>query len=357
MTTSRTSTPPTIPSPASAAEAPVTVADVTPRVLGLVAGYVGHRTVSTGLRSGLIGRLAEQPGSTADDLADALDLDPFYVAVWCRAALGAGIAERDGAGFRLGDHVATLLLDSSSPAFVGGVFGVLEAPEVFGRFEASLASGERMWWEDTSPEWIAAVAGTGSPFYTRLVPGGLERVPGLAERLAAGCTVVDTACGSGLGVLRLATTYPRCTVIGVDGDAHSIDRARERVADAGLADRVSLVHSALEDMVLDDPATLVVNNISMHECRDIDRVTANVLAVLEPGGWFVVSDFPFPDTDEGLRSVPGRIMSGIQFFEAQIDDQLLPRAAYDELLTRHGFTDLGTASLTPMHALTWGRRP
>jgi hypothetical protein len=59
----------------------------------------------------------------------------------------------------------------------------------------------------------------------------------------------------------------------------------------------------------------------------------------------------------GLRSVPGRIMGGIQFFEAQIDDQLLPRAYYDGLLTRHQFTDLGSASLTPMHALTWGRRP
>jgi SAM-dependent methyltransferase len=308
-----------------------------------------------GLRTGLLERVAASPG-TADDLADALGLDPFYVAVWCRAALGAGILERDGAGFRLREHMGTLLLDTSSPAYAGGVFGVLEAPEVFGRFEASLSSGERMWWEDTSPEWIAAVTGTGTPFYTRLVPGGLEKVPGLTERLAAGCAVVDTACGAGVGAVRLATTYPRCTVTGVDGDAHSVGLARERVAAAGLADRVSLVHSALEDMVLDEPATLVVNNISMHECRDIDRVTDNVHAALEPGGWFVVSDFPFPDSDEGLRSVPGRIMGGIQFFEAQIDDQLLPRAAYDELLTRHGFTDLGTASLTPMHALTWGRR-
>ena len=95
----------------------------------------------------------------------------------------------------------------------------------------------------------------------------------------------------------------------------------------------------------------------MHECRDIDLVAGNVLAALEPGGWFVISDFPFPDTEEGLRSVPGRVMGAIQFFEAQIDDQLLPRAWYDDLLARHGFTDLGSASLTPMHALTWGRRP
>ena len=334
-----------------------TLAEAAPKVLGLIAGYVGHRTVAIGLRSGLIAALAERPGCTADDLAEVRGLDPFYVSVWCRAALAAGILDRDGAGFVLADHMATLLLDATSPAFAGGVFGVLEATEVFPRFEDVLASGRRMWWDDTSPEWIAAVAGTGTPFYTRLVPGGLAQVPGLDDVLAAGCRVVDTACGSGLGLLRLAASYPRCTIVGVDGDRHSIDLARRRVEEAGLGDRVELICSALEDLELDEPATVVVNNISMHECRDIDRVTANVREALEPGGWFVISDFSFPDTDEGLRSVPGRIMTGIQFFEAQIDDQLLPRSVYDDLLARHGFTELGSAQLNPMHALTWGRRP
>ncbi len=100
----------------------------------------------------------------------------------------------------------------------------------------------------------------------------------------------------------------------------------------------------------------MLNNISMHECRDIDRVTENVREMLEPGGWFVISDPPFPETDADLASPPGRVMSGIQLFEAQIDDQLLPRSAYDDLLTRHGFTELGSLELTPMHAITWGRR-
>jgi SAM-dependent methyltransferase len=350
-----TLTTPTIPTQAD--DAGPTLAETAPKVLSLLAGYVGHRTVSLGLRTGLVRTLADRPGSTADDLADAAGLDSFYVSVWCRAALAAGVTERAGSGYRLGDHMATLLLDTTSPAYAGGVFGVLESAEVFGRFEEAFASGERMWWDDTSPEWIAAVTGTGTPFYTRLIPGGLDRVPGVAEALAEGCRVVDTACGTGIGLVRLATTYPNCTIVGVDGDQHSIDRAQARLAEAGLADRVELVCSALEDMELDVPGRVVVNNISMHECRDIDRVTENVRAALEPGGWFVISDFPFPDTDEALRSVPGRIMTGIQFFEAQIDDQLLPRAAYDDLLTRHGFTELGSVQLTPMHALTHGRRP
>jgi SAM-dependent methyltransferase len=350
----------TLTAPATAATDAVTgpsLAETAPVVLSLVAGYVGHRTVAIGLRRGLIRHLADHPGTTADGLAEALDLDPFYVSVWCRAAVAARILDRDGGGFRTAPHIATLLLDSGSPAYAGGLFPIFEQPELIGRFEATLGSGERMWWDDTSPEWITAVADTGTPFYTRLVPGGLERVPGLAERLTAGCLVVDSACGSGIGVLRLAARYPNCRVVGVDGDGHTVEAARARVAEAGLSGRVEIVHSALEDLTADEPATLVVNNISMHECRDIDRVTGNVRAALEPGGWFVISDFPFPDTDEALRTVPGVIMSGIQFFEAQIDDQLLPRAAYDELLTRHGFTDLGSAQLAPVHALTWGRRP
>lgn len=332
-----------------------TVAEQAPVLLAQVAGYAGHRTISIGLRSGLLQALDTRPGATAEDLADTLGFDHFYVSVWCRSALAAGVLDRRGDGYQLAAHMGTLLLDRQSPAYVGGVFLVCEAPEMFGRFEQNLATGERMWWADTSPEWIAGVAGTGTPFYSRLVPGGLDQVPGLADRLRAGCRIVDTACGAGVGVIRLATTYPRCEVVGVDGDAHSIDQAKDRVAEAGLGDRVRLVCSPLEDMAMDVQATVVVNNISMHECRDIDRVTANVKATLERGGWFVISDFPFPDSDDALRTVPGRIMCAIQFFEAQIDDQLLPRVAYDELLTRHGFSDLGSVQLTPMHALTYGR--
>lgn len=324
-------------------------------LLGHIAGYSAHRTIAMGLRQGLIDRFAQAPGSSAAGAARVLGFDEEYVAVWCRSALAAGVLARTDEGYAVEPHVATLLLDRSSPAFVGGVFLVTESEEMFPRFEATLRSGRRMWWRDTSPEWIDEVAGTGTPFYTRLVPAGLARVPGLQAELERGCRVVDTACGAGVGVVKLARAYPRCTVLGVDGDPHSIELARDRVAEAGLADRVELLCRPLEQLALPTPARVIINNISMHECRDIDLVAENVRRSLEPGGWFVISDFPFPDTDTGLRTAPGRIMCAIQFFEAQIDDQLLPRSAYDDLLTRHGFRDLGSASITPMHAITWGR--
>ena len=39
--------------------------------LRCIAGYVGYRTVAIGLRTGLLRQLADCPGATADDLADA----------------------------------------------------------------------------------------------------------------------------------------------------------------------------------------------------------------------------------------------------------------------------------------------
>ena len=49
-------------------------------------------------------------------------------------------------------------------------------------------------------------------------------------------------------------------------------------------------------------------------------------------------------------------MSGIQFFEALIDDQLLSVDHYLNLFDRHGFDETGVGEMTPVHAITWGKK-
>lgn len=343
---------------ATATSTTPTAKDQAGALLGQVAGQVGVRTVEIGLRHGLLAEIAEHAhGITADDLAAELDLDPFYTQVWCRAALAAAVLESaDDTRFTLAPHMATLLLDRDAASYIGGVFTVMTTPEIFDWFADRLLTGERIWWDQTSTAFIDAVSGTGRPFYLRLIPDGLDRVPGLTDTLRSGGAVLDTACGTGTGLIRLAQTYPNIAVTGADGDAYSLEVARERIDQAGLADRVRLVHTPLEDLDLADQFDLVTNNISMHECRDIDAVTANVRRALRPGGWFVISDYPFPTTTAGLRTVPGRIMTGIQCYEALIDDQLLAVDAYLDLLDRHNYQDIDTVTLTPIHALTYGRK-
>ena len=102
--------------------------------------------------------------------------------------------------------------------------------------------------------------------------------------------------------------------------------------------------------------TLALNNISMHEYRDIEKATANIYRALKPDGYFVISDFSFPESTEGCRTIPARIMSGIQFFEANIGDQLQPVKTYVDLLNRHGFRNLDFIEINPIHALTFGQK-
>ena len=304
-----------------------TIKDQAAKVLTQIAGYAGTRTIEIGLAHGLIETLARHPGGlTPGQLAAEAGLDAFNVEVWCRAGLAHEILERtDRGGLRLARHLDTVLLDKGSPAYVSGTLSVLVQPDVFDRFGATFASGERTWWDQCSSAFIDGVSGSGGAFYVRLIPGGLRQVPGLEDRLGAGARVLDAACGAGVGLVRLAEAFPHATIVGADGDAYSLTVAADRLRRHGLfADRVELIHTPLEDLDVANEFDLVISNISMHECRDLDLVTRNIKRALRPDGYFAISDFPFPDTDDGLRTVAGRIMSGIQFFEAGIDDQLLP---------------------------------
>ncbi len=326
-------------------------------LLANAAGYVATRTIEIGLDHGLFEVIAERGPITSDGLSEAAGIDALYASVWCRAAYGAGVLEgHDSGAYSLAPHIEMLVLDKTSPAYVGGLFKVLTQPEVFDRFSDNFESGERIWWDQTSQEWIAAVGETGGAHNTRFIPGGISQVPGAAERLSSGGKVLELACGTGVGLVRLGTEYTDLELVGLDGDAYSLQAARSRVDDAGLSERVELVHSGMEDLDAEDEFDAITINLSMHECRDIEKVTAAIYRALKPGGFFLNSDFPFPESAEGIRTVPGRIMSGIQFFEALIDDQLLSSSYYLDLFKSHGFEDIGVVDLTPVHAITYGHK-
>ena len=328
------------------------------KVLGHVAGYVGLRTIEIGLKHGLFEALAAHAvGLTPEQLAKEKSIDEFYAGVWCRAAYAAEVLESAGSGrYVLAPGMEQLLLDIDFPGYIGAIPEVMVQPEMFDQFSDRLPTGERTWWDRVGPEWISAVSGTGRSFYTRLVPGGLQRVPGLTERLSAGGDILELACGAGIGLARLATAFPNSGIAGLDGDAYSLSLATRLLTDQGLVDRTRLIESSVEDLDETDRYDAVINNISMHECRDIDRATANVHRALKPGGTFVISDFPFPVTEEGLRTVAGRIMTGIQYFEAQIEDQLLSVDDYITLLGKHGFREVDWFEITPVHAVVYGRK-
>ena len=328
------------------------------QLLSHVAAYVGHRTIEMGMQHRLFEEIAQHPeGISAEELAARTNMDPLYIDVWARSAFGSHVLElTEDNNYTLAPHMDKFLLDEDFPGYVGALFKVMLQPEFFDVFSQNLPSGKRIWWDECSPDFIQSVSNTGRSFYTRLIPGALSKVPGLSEKLDEGVRILELCCGAGRGLIRKANHYPNCSFVGLDGDEHSVNLTRERLKEEGLDDKISLVLSSLEGINMTEEFDVVTINISMHECRDIEKVAANVYKALKPGGHFVISDFPFPESVRDCRTVPARIMSGIQFFEALIDDQLLPTKAFVDLLNRHNFKNVEAFDVTPVHAITHGRK-
>ncbi len=66
-------------------------------------------------------------------------------------------------------------------------------------------------------------------------------------RVGADDTVLDVATGTGAVALELATRYG-CRVVGVDQSVEMLDEARARIEQAGLVNRIELVHGRAEDL-------------------------------------------------------------------------------------------------------------
>lgn len=111
-----------------------------------------------------------------------------------------------------------------------------------------------------------------------------------------GSPVLELGCGTGRVALRLARAG--FDVTGLDASPAMLALAREKLARAGLAERVRLLEADLCDFVLDGQfalATLAINTF-MHFLTVADQVRAltNARRHLKPGGLLVI-DLPRAD--------------------------------------------------------------
>jgi len=328
------------------------------KILGPLSGTAIVWSLDLGLRLGIFEQLVERPsGATAEEVANALDLDLQYTHVILRAAYAAEVLDLDDGRYRLAEHMSTLLLDSDAPGYLGGAVRTFVAlRETYLDLRSFARTGAREWWSDFDPEWIDAVAENGQTYYRRLLNLVVPRLPAVAGSLERGARYLDLACGVCRGPAKVAATFPRTTVTAVDGDSYTLEVAEREMKEQGLGDRFRFVHSMLEDLDIDGGHDLAVINISLHEARDMERAVERAYAALDPGGTFLVSEFPFPDHEEDCRTVPGRLMCGIQFFEAHIGCQLLPTGRFVDLLEQAGFREVGVIDVTPVHVVVHGTK-
>lgn len=328
------------------------------KILGPLSGVATTWALDLGLRLGVFEHLAGQPdGADATEVAKALELDPLYTKVVLRAAYAGEILDQDDGRYRLAEHMRTLLLDPDSAAYAAGAVRTLVAlRETYLDLRRFARTGEREWWGDFDPEWIDAVGENGQTYYRRMLGSVVPKLPPVQAALERGARYLDLACGLCRGPAKVVAAFPGTRVTAVDCDRFSLATAEREMKERGVGDQFRFVQSFLEDLDIEGGYDLAIINISLHEARDIRRVVERVHRALDDGGTFLVSEFPFPEREEDTRTVPGRLMCGVQAFEAHIGCQLLPTSRFVELLEHAGFRDVGSIDVTPTHVVIHGTR-
>lgn len=126
-----------------------------------------------------------------------------------------------------------------------------------------------------------------------LSPGGPDEVARVLEGLdLSEAHVLDIGCGSGAIAVSLVRDHNARHVTGIDVEAPVCSASEERVAKAGLSDRITIRKVTPGPLPFDDATfDVVFSKDSIIHIPDKEALAAEVFRVLKPGGWFAASDW------------------------------------------------------------------
>lgn len=270
-----------------------------------VGALLSGSMVVIGDKLGLYRSMAGAGPLTPAELAARTGTAERYVREWLSAQAARGYVTYEGNGlFSLPVEHAVPLTDESSPACVIGAFeialgSVYATDTIADRFR----SGDGLAWGAQDPHVLGGCERFFRPGYlNNLANAWVPALDGVEEKLLAGARVADVGCGHGASSLLLAQSYPASTVVGFDADAGSIEAARKRAADAGLADRVQFEVAAAT--AFGGTYDLVCFFDCLHDMGDPVGACAHVLEHLAPGGTLMlIEPFAADDVADNLTPV------------------------------------------------------
>jgi ubiquinone/menaquinone biosynthesis C-methylase UbiE len=149
-----------------------------------------------------------------------------------------------------------------------------------------------------------------------LSPGGPGEIARLLEGLdLRGKSVLDIGCGAGGIDVLLVEAHGALYVTGIDVEDGVLAHARERVAMAGLADRIGVLKVVPGPLPF-PPQTfdIAFSKDSIVHIPDKHALMRDVFRVLKPGGWFVASDWLIGHDNEPSPAMKAYIASeGLDF--------------------------------------------
>jgi ubiquinone/menaquinone biosynthesis C-methylase UbiE len=261
------------------------------KVVTDIAGAMGVIMAYMGDQLGLYKSLAEVEPATSEKLAETTGLTERYVREWLAANAAGGYINYDPATkkYSLTPEQAVTFAMEGHPNCMQGFFqGVvscfLDEPKVTEVFK----SGAGLPWSDHSGCLFCGTERFFRPMYAaNLVDVWIPALKGVHEKLEEGAKVADIGCGHGSSTIIMAKAFPNSTFHGFDFHGPSIDHARARARDAGVAgNTIFEVVSASE--YPGDEYDLVTIFDALHDMGDPVGASTHIRSSLSDGGTFMV---------------------------------------------------------------------
>ncbi len=260
-------------------------------------------TVELGRRLGLYEALADRGPSTAAELAADAGIATRYASEWLDQQAHAGFVDAYGSEdaegarrFVLPAEFVPVLLDIDHPAhLIGTAPLLLGVAKTLPAVADAYATSSGVEYAAFGDELRFGIASLNRPGFIGATRSWFETMPDVVERLDAGGTVLDAGCGVGWSSIGLARAFPNTRVVGIDLDEKSVEEARIHVAEAGLADRVQILHGNATDVAALRSAgpegyDAVAVFQALHDMGEPARALAAFREVLADGGTVLIAD-------------------------------------------------------------------
>ncbi len=283
------------------------------RAVDEVGATLNAALVVMGDRLGLYRAMAGAGALTAAEIAARAGAAERYVREWLNAQAAGGYVEYlpQDDRYRLPPEQAVALTDEESPAYLPGLFeiaigAVLDSP----RIADASRSGEGVGWGDHNHHVHDGCERFFRPGYNaNLIDAWLPSLEGVVERLLRGARVADVGCGHGASTILMARAFPRSTFVGSDAHEGSVEIARARAREAGVAERVGF-EAAPASALGGEGYDLVTMFDCLHDMGDPVGAARRVLSALAADGtWMIVEPAAGDRIEDNLTPV-GRAYYG-----------------------------------------------
>jgi len=277
------------------------------RVVGEVGATLNAALVVMGDRLGLYQGLAGAGPLSPAELAARTGTAERYVREWLNAQAAGGYVDYDpdSGRYLLPLEQAVALTDPDSPAFLPGFFeialgSVLDSP----RITEAVRSGAGFGWHEHVPEVHEGCERFFRPSYNaNLTSSWLPALDDVVGKLERGALVADVGCGHGASTILMAHAFPNSAFVGSDYHGGSVETARRRAQEAGVAARVRF-ETASAAAYAGDGYDLVTMFDCLHDMGDPVGAARHVHETLKPDGtWMIVEPYAGDRVEDNLNPV------------------------------------------------------